>query len=751
MRSFTALIKKDLKGYLDQPTGYILIIVFVAVVSFLFFFTPFGASSEAATRNLFTALPWILMVFVPASTMRLLAEEQRDGTLEILLTQPIHGWIVLSTKFISGCVFVSILMLATIGIPIALATAGDIDVGAVVAQYTGSLFLAASLVSIGLFTSSLTRNQVVAFILGLIFTASLLLVGLDVVADGLPSRLAGLLQTLSPATHFSSMARGVIDLRDILYFIALVSTFLSATYLMLRGKSLSHRSTQYRNLQLGVVGLIIFSLLIGWFGSSIGGRLDLTEDKLFTMSDATIEILAGLDDLLTVEVFQSQDPPAQVSIVARDVSDFLEDFAAKSKGNVKLVHKYPDSDENAARKAQLLGVPEMQFNVQSQGELRIKTGYLGLSLTYADRREIVPFIAQLDGFEYRLASLVYRMLQQDPKRITFLKGHGEKTTDGQLQTFAMVLSQQYELTEIEPAEGELLDLSSVDVLIIPGPTREIPENVRSALEAYISAGGKAMILIDRVNIEEQRLMALTNRFNFADFVSKYGIVVEDDIVFDVRSNETLTFATQMGSVAIPFPYWMRVPTIDSKVAGDVESVVLPWASSVGFLTDWKHEKLLLLETSEFGAIDLSYRNNPDVSPNSQALTGVTGGELFNVQMAVAITGPAIDSEQSTGDSGDFRIVVVGDSDWISDMVVSQYQENLGLALNLVDWLAQEEALAAIRSKVISSRQLLYDSPTHRNFVQYANLIGIPTGVVILGLLRYLRRRNITQGVYAREE
>ena len=160
------------------------------------------------------------MVFVPASTMRLLAEEQRDGTLEILLTQPIQGWIVLLAKFLTGFIFVAVLILSTVGIPIALSTAGDVDFGAVAAQYVGSLFLAAAFVSIGLFTSSLTRNQVIAFILGLLFIGALMgLVGLDQVArrPSMP-RLPVVLQTLSPATHFDSIARGVIDLRDVLYF-----------------------------------------------------------------------------------------------------------------------------------------------------------------------------------------------------------------------------------------------------------------------------------------------------------------------------------------------------------------------------------------------------------------------------------------------------------------------------------------------------------------------------------------------------
>ena len=425
MLSFIALVKKDLKGYFDQPTGYILLVVFVSLLAWSFFRSAF-LTDEASLRPLFTinfavenpSIPWLLALFTPAATMRLLAEEQRDGTLEILLTQPIQGWIILVSKFTSGLIFVSLAILTTIGIPIALATAGNLDWGAILSQYIGSIFLAAALVSIGLFTSSLTRNQIVSFIVGLFLTLILLLLGLDEVGISMPAQLATLLQTLSPITHFSSIARGVIDLRDVLYFVAIVSTFLSATFLTIRSRTLSHKSSQYRNLQLGTIALIILSVLIGWFGNSVQGRLDLTADKIFTLSDGTDEILSGLNDFLTIELYESKEPPVQVGIVARDVNDFLEDLANKSSGKIKLVKRHPDVDEEAARKAQLAGVPPVQFNVQTSDGLEIKNGFLGLTMTYVDRREVIPFIRSIDGFEYRVATLAYNMLQEQSSRKT---------------------------------------------------------------------------------------------------------------------------------------------------------------------------------------------------------------------------------------------------------------------------------------------------------------------------------------------
>ena len=198
-----------------------------------------------------------MTLFIPAATMRLLSEEQRDGTLETLLTHPIRAWVILLSKFLSGLIFVTVAVLVTLGIPLSLTTAGDMDWGAITSQYFGSIFLGASLVAIGLFTSSLTRNQIISFILGLTLGMILMIMGLEIVAITLPPNIASLLQLLSPITHFDNISRGLIDLRDIMYFSSLIATFLTATFLIMRSKTLSHESQQYLNLRLGVAGLII--------------------------------------------------------------------------------------------------------------------------------------------------------------------------------------------------------------------------------------------------------------------------------------------------------------------------------------------------------------------------------------------------------------------------------------------------------------------------------------------------------------
>lgn len=748
MRSpFIALVRKDLKGYFDQPTGYVLVVIFVALLSYAFF-RSVDLTREASLRELFTvtftverpSLPWLLVLFVPAATMRLLAEEQRDGTLEILLTQPIKVWVVLLAKFLSGFLFVSVAILATIGIPIALATAGNLDGGAIIGQYIGSLFLAAAFVSIGLFTSSLTQNQIVALIIGFTLTAVLMVVGLDRVIATLPTRLSGLLQTLSPITHFSTIARGVIDLRDVLYFVALVSTFLSAAFLMMRSKILSHRTSQYRNLQLGVVGLIVLSLLVGWFGNSIGGRLDLTEDKLFTLSEGTEQVLDSLDDILTVTLYQTKDPPPRIKLATRDINDFLDDLTASSGGRVKLVKKYPLEDEEALRKAALAGISRREFAEIGQTEASSKIGYLGMTVDYLNRRQVFAFIPTVDGFEYRVATSAYRMSQENKTSVTFLAGHGQRSLDQELQFFLSNLQQQYHVNQITAAEDTLPDFGNTDVLIVVRPTQPIPQKTRDQLSAYLKSGGKALFLLDPVIVlADQRmgLVALHNPNSFGDFVEQYGIVLEDNLVFDLRKNETVEVSDpQGGTVYRNYPYWLYAKSANQTVARNIESVLMGWPSEVAFSTGSRFETIPLIATSDSAAIDSVYQ---DISPGATVFQEVADENFVTAVLGAAVSGNADGPDE-------FRIVVIGDSDWLTDPMIQRSPNNLLLGLNLVDWLAEEELLAEVRNKIVSSRRLEFSSSVHENTVQYINIAAVPLGFIVVGLLMYLRRRSIgTQG------
>lgn len=219
------LFKKELMSYFNSPIAYIFIGVFLIVGNWLFFNT-FFLIGQASVRNYFSLLPWIFLFLAPALTMRLWAEEKKSGTIEFLLTLPITDWQAVLAKFLSALAFLFFSLLLSISIPITIAYWGNLDNGPVIGGYLGALFLGGSYLASGLFISSLTKNQIIAFILGLAACFAVFIIGADFVLAGSPSLFAPIMKFLGLGSHFNNIAKGVIDTKDIIYYLSFIFLFL---------------------------------------------------------------------------------------------------------------------------------------------------------------------------------------------------------------------------------------------------------------------------------------------------------------------------------------------------------------------------------------------------------------------------------------------------------------------------------------------------------------------------------------------
>jgi len=217
------LCKKELKDYFDSPIAYIVITIFLLITGW-FFFSDLFLVNQASLRNLFSIVPFIFMFFVPAVTMRLISEEKRSGTIELLLTLPVRDHEIILGKFLAGMILISVAVILTLVYTLTLSGLGDLDAGSVVAGYIGLIFLGATYVSVGVFTSSLTQNQIVAFITSFLFIFILFM--LNKVLIFVPSFLASFFEYLSVDYHFSNISRGVIDSRDLIYYLSIIFLFL---------------------------------------------------------------------------------------------------------------------------------------------------------------------------------------------------------------------------------------------------------------------------------------------------------------------------------------------------------------------------------------------------------------------------------------------------------------------------------------------------------------------------------------------
>lgn len=213
------ICRKEIRSYFNSAIAYVVIVVFLIIVGW-FTISDLFLFNIASLRQMFGIAKWVLLFLIPAITMRLLAEEKKSGTIELLTTKPLHDWEIVLGKFFAAWVLVGVALLPTLMYYITIAFLGDVDNGPVIGGYFGLLLMAGTFVAIGLLASSLTENQIVAFIVGLLVMFALVM--LDQVLFFVPESLTSIVEYLGIDYHFSNIARGVIDSRDIIYFLSVL-------------------------------------------------------------------------------------------------------------------------------------------------------------------------------------------------------------------------------------------------------------------------------------------------------------------------------------------------------------------------------------------------------------------------------------------------------------------------------------------------------------------------------------------------
>jgi len=240
MKTIWTLVKRELGGYFTSPVAYVFLVIFLLLTGF-FTFTAgnFFERGEASLAAFFGWHPWLYLMIVPAIGMRLWAEERRSGTIELLFTLPIATWQAIVAKFLASWLFLAVALLLTFPAVITVNMLGEPDNGAIFAGYVGSCLLAGAYLAVTCMTSAMTRNQVVAFILSVVLCLFLVLAGFNPVTDLMvrwaSPAVVDTVAAFSVVTHFDAFQRGVIDARDLVFFLSVIGFALFATGVILRG------------------------------------------------------------------------------------------------------------------------------------------------------------------------------------------------------------------------------------------------------------------------------------------------------------------------------------------------------------------------------------------------------------------------------------------------------------------------------------------------------------------------------------
>jgi len=682
-------------------------------------------------------LPWLFLLFVPAVTMRSLAEDIRGGQLEVVLSQPLSELELLLGKYLASVLFLWIALALTFFIPLGLSLGAAIPWGTIIAQYIGAGLLAAGFAAIGIWASSLSRSQITAFMLAVVLMFLLILVGLNPLLVGLPPGLSAIAARLGVLSHFESIGRGVLDLRDVIYFLSLGGIFLGLAYGALLGRKLAPKGGALRRLRLGV-GLLTASLVVvNLLGGYIGGRLDLSPGQAYTLSSGTRNVLANLDDLVTIKVFASDELPTEVALMKRDVDDLLRDVRSAGHNRIRVIERDPSSDHAAQKDAQSLGIQPVQFNVIGQSELQVKQGYLGLAIQHGSQTETVPFVQHTDDLEYRLVSSIRNLTRAKKPRVGIVsqQAAGPGTGFQQLQD---ELSKSYDVRPLYPSDTISGDTAFAAVVLAGSPDT-VPAPQLKRLQSYVDKGGSILVLAGGMKVSPQMPMAEPQPLAWNSVLQRFGVSIRSDMAYDLLANEAVPVPSDLGRVLQVYPFFIRSESSRlSLVNQDIGAVVLTWASTIDTSKAVKGTVTPLLATSTAAG---TFTNATSIDPGSDFPRTDLGRKLLAVLVAPRDSGKAA--------SGKGRTVVVGSSDFASDRFVQFAPENLGLALNAVDWLAQDEELIAIRSKDRQPVPLVFKSAVERDVAKYANLIGLPLVVALVGLAHLMRRRRRTRDPYRR--
>jgi ABC-2 type transport system permease protein len=241
MNATLAIMRRELRSYFLTPVAYVFIVIFLFLTSaFTFYLGGFYERSQADLAAFFNFHPWLYLFLVPALSMRLWAEERRSGSIELLMTLPVEIWQAVTGKFLAAWAFTGLALLLTFPIWVTVNYLGNPDNGVILAAYIGSLLMAGGFLAVGSCISATTRNQVIAFILAVVACFLLLLAGFPLVLEPIsawaPQALVDAIASLSFLTHFASISKGVIDLRDLVYFALLIGVSLYANTVVLQLK-----------------------------------------------------------------------------------------------------------------------------------------------------------------------------------------------------------------------------------------------------------------------------------------------------------------------------------------------------------------------------------------------------------------------------------------------------------------------------------------------------------------------------------
>jgi len=386
---------KEMSLFFASPIAYLFLAVFAAVSLFVFFWgEAFFARNIADVRPLFEWMPLLLIFLASTLTMRLWSEERRNGTIEHVFTQPLPIWYFVVGKFIGCMLLLMIALLVTLPLPITVSLIGDLDWGPVWAGYLATLLLGAAYISIGLYASSRSDNQIVSLLVAMAICTLFYLLGSDLLTSFFPQFIADAMRWLSTSARFESIARGVLDVRDLYYYLSLVALFLALNTYGLEKERWSNGFKDNHRVWRTITALLVANVFVAnfWLNQVTALRVDVTEGKIYSISQATKNYLAQLKEPLLIRGYFSQKTHPLLAPLVPQLKDLIREYEIAGDGKVRVEIIDPAQSPELEKEAnEQYGIRPVPFQVADRYQASIVSSYFDVLVKYGDEHQVLGF------------------------------------------------------------------------------------------------------------------------------------------------------------------------------------------------------------------------------------------------------------------------------------------------------------------------------------------------------------------------
>jgi len=784
-----ALLKKELHYFFSTAIGFVFLACFY-IFSGLFLWILEGSfnifdSGFASLSPFFDLAPWIFTFLIPAISMHSFAEERKQGTLELLLTKPIHTLQLVSGKFLGILCIGSIALLPSIIYTYVLyqlaAPKGNIDFGSIIGSYIALLLLLSSYTAIGVFTSSITKNQTIALILSILgcFFFYLGFENIPILNKYISWDVLGI------NFHYLRISEGVIDTRDVVYFICLTFIFILATAWNIKKSNFFIRKNGF---------IIVSVIVLGFVGSSFYHRFDLTKDKRYSLSNTSKDILLANEEPIIIDILLAGELPPEFKRLQRETKQLLESFSSISptiKFNIVNPLEPIELRHQNLKGLKKIGITPAEVNTQFEGTIK-KELVLPWAIIYYKNKQIkVPLLKNrlgvtseqrisesIQNLEYAFSGTFKQLITKSTQKIAILKGN-KQLKDIYILDFLRSLQQKYTVRpiniEVNPSNPikSLEKLLDFDLIINAKPTKGFSEIQKLILDQHLLQGNKQLHLIDMVNAEKDSIfnnsnfktLTWINDLKLNDFFFAYGVRINPQLIDDYYS-APIILAEGEGENTQYLPYNWGFSTLSTGnkhvITKNIEPVKFNFGSPIEILKNNTKKKPLLTTSplTKLRGVPAELSLNKITTPKPKEYytdKSQTVGVLLEGPIKSAYKNRILpfDYTNYVTDTEKAKMVLISDGDIIKnstskgtplplgyDPISKRQYGNKDFLLNTVNYLLEDVGLVQLKAKQLQIPMLnLPKVSTDKRFWQWL-IISIPLLLIALIYIGFYYYRRI---------